>query len=69
MVFLGSWWIDRCYHYYLVVLFIWEASGEFEVIEELASMNSLCGAATAKNWENINLVQPEMELAKMYYNW
>lgn len=38
MVFLVSWWVNRCYKYCSVVF--WEANAECEMAEELASMNS-----------------------------
>lgn len=76
--FLGSLWVHRCYQYYQVVYL--QASTEFEVVEEIASKNNLCGTTIAKNWKkqkkikkkqtkNLDLVQPEMALTKIYYSW
>ena len=47
--FLGSLWVHRCYQYYQVVYL--QASTEFEVVEEIASKNNLCGTTIAKNWK------------------
>ena len=44
--FLGSLWVHRCYQYYQVVYL--QASTEFEVVEEIASKNNLCGTTIAK---------------------
>lgn len=51
--------------------FFW-GNDEFELNEELAPMNSVCGTTTNENifkevQKKMNLVQAEVESAKMYY--
>lgn len=56
VVFLGSWWIDRCYQYCSVVT--WKVNAEFEVTEELVIVNSVHETTADKNtyWKTEKII-------------
>lgn len=49
MVFFGPLLVNRCFQYCSIVV-IREVNDEFEVTEELASLNNLCGTITGENF-------------------